>query len=381
MKLTTRLILVGTMALSVACGATPEPVTAASQARASGLVIALHVDNDAKGLRESLAETLTSAGYTVVPPRADKKEVDIVANAQVTTSDTRKVGILTLKGVDDMHVRLVLERPDGGHLAVIEDSLSGDLTESDLAPMARQLFESRATTSARAEHRDRAAFQAAHKKREDDEEQRRIEAALEARKEEKARLAKAEEDAWTSSRDECATASRSTSCDALAKFAFTYSKSTHASEAEALVAKSRVRMLELKDDEAWAEAAPNRCTSPRDEQACEGVTRYVMANPEGRHTADAAKLIKAAEPTFAKLRREREAKEAREAAVAQADASTYYDGGGYSGYSGGGGSRRGGAAGRCTCGATREGTGRTFRGTRAGAVETHVRGSRVEDHS
>jgi len=342
MKLATRLILVGTMALSVACGATPEPVTAAAQARASGLVVALHVDNDTKGLRESLAEALTSAGYTVVAPRADNKDVDIVANAQVTTSDTRKVGILTLKGVDDVHVRLVLASPDGGHLGVLEDSLSGNLTEADLAPMARELVESRATTRARAQHGERVAMQAAQKKRDDDAEQRRIEEALEARKAEQARLAKLEEEAWSASRDECATASRSTSCDALAKFAWTYSKSAHAPEAEALVAKSRVRMGELKDDEAWAEAAPAKCVAPQDERACEGVTRYVMANPDGRHTADATKLLKAAEPTFAKLRREREAKEAREAAVAQAQVAAY-DGGGYGGYSGGGG--RGGGGG------------------------------------
>jgi hypothetical protein len=64
-----------------------------------------------------------------------------------------------------------------------------------------------------------------------------------------------------------------------------------------------------------------QCAKPKEEDACDPVTKYLEGYPEGRHAARAQELTKKAAPKLKFLRAMREAREAREAARAAAAAA------------------------------------------------------------
>ncbi len=68
---------------------------------------------------------------------------------------------------------------------------------------------------------------------------------------------------------------------------------------------------EARDERAWRGARAEDCVAAAREDACDGVKAYLAIVPNGRHAADAAAEVQAAEPKIAELRRRREADDAR----------------------------------------------------------------------
>jgi hypothetical protein len=85
------------------------------------------------------------------------------------------------------------------------------------------------------------------------------------------------------------------------------------SELSDVVAASQPRLDALADDEAWAQTEHAACASPRSEDACEGVERYLGARPSGAHAAEAKSLIARATPRIRAMAQQRELRERLEA--------------------------------------------------------------------
>jgi hypothetical protein len=167
--------------------------------------------------------------------------------------------------------------------------------------------------------------------------------------EDRQRQARAEEAAaWEAANTPaCAAPTTVDACEGVRGYLAKYPEGWRSAAARDLLQRAEEPLKLLRDDAAWAQVDETQCAKPKDEDACDAVTKYLEAYPEGRHAARAQELTKKAAPKLKLLRVMREAREAREAAreaAAAAAAAADDDGAGWSGGASGGRRSRGGGS-------------------------------------
>jgi len=308
-------------------------VPMASPIRALALSVTSSPDAYARGAVPAVERALATAGFQLVAPHAPHDatvQVDVVRGAARVAG-----GFLVVRGSDAGRLRLTFAGPaypvEALPIAFVAteqwiepdkvDRLVDALVRS---PRVHQF--AAATIEARALAARQAAERLAAERRAEEERQ----AAERRAEEERQRQARAAEaSAWeTANTPECAVPSSLKSCDGVQDYLAKYPEGWRSADARDLLQKAQEPLNVLRDDAAWAEVEDLQCAKPKDDGACDSVTTYLDAYPEGRHAARAQDLIKRAAPKLKFLRAMREAREAREAAAATADTA---DGGGSSG--------------------------------------------------
>jgi hypothetical protein len=98
--------------------------------------------------------------------------------------------------------------------------------------------------------------------------------------------------AWSPARDECAAAAGPKACQALKQWLQQHPGSTHDAEGQTTLRTAAPKLRAL-DEHAWKAANVGRCRSPTTLDACDGVSDYVHAFPDGVHSDEAVGLLQA----------------------------------------------------------------------------------------